>query len=253
MESATPHLPLTSADPAPLSLWARVGAIFARPSQAWSGLETHARWWFPLLLTVLVNVSFVTVLHDRAVVPTQEAQWEKMVESGQMSADQLDRARDAMGRPVMRVITVAAQAIFWLLLLLVFALGVWVSVSFVIGVPFSYRLALEVCAWSSLVIIPGQVITGVLAWFRQSLEGIHLSLAAVLPEPETPSKLMTGLTAFLDALGPFSIWWVVVAILGATALSKAQRPAITRVVIGLYLVFAVIGAGLAAMFMPARG
>jgi hypothetical protein len=117
----------------------------------------------------------------------------------------------------------------------------------------TFRQAFEVSNWSSLVLIPGQIVAGAIAWSRGTMEGIHLGLAALLPEMETPSRLMTAVTAFLDALGPFSIWSLVVAVLGATWLSGAPRPSVVRVMVGVYLVFALCAAALAAVFSGARG
>ena len=39
-----------------LSLIARAIAIFTRPAHAWAGLETRARWWFPMLLILVFVV-----------------------------------------------------------------------------------------------------------------------------------------------------------------------------------------------------
>jgi hypothetical protein len=67
---------------------------------------------------------------------------------------------------------------------------------------------------------------------------------------ETPSKLMTGLGVLLDALGPFSIWYLAVGILGTAALSGAPRKSVTWVMVGLYLAVMVFVAAIAAMFTP---
>jgi hypothetical protein len=128
------------------------------------------------------------------------------------------------------------------------ALVLWFGVSFLMGAQLKYRLALEVVAWSSLVGIPGQLISYALAWYRQTFRGIHLGFGILLPDSEAPSRLMTGLGTFLDALGPLLLWHLTVAILGASALSGAPRKSTAWVLGGLYLVLAVFSAALAAMF-----
>jgi hypothetical protein len=252
MESAPP-IPIAPDVPTTtLSPFERLVFVFARPAQAWSGLESRAQWWFPLLLMLTMNIAFAAVLHDRAIVPMVTAKWDDMVESGQMTPEAAEKARASLDQPVMRTVMVAQQAIMWPIMMLVTALGVWASVSFMLGSKLTFRQAFEVATWSSLVLIPGTILTGVIAWTRGTLQDVHLGLAALLPDTSSPGRLMAGVIAFLDALGPFSIWWLVVAILGASALSRAPRPAVARVMVIVYLVFALCAAGLAAMFASGR-
>jgi hypothetical protein len=233
-----------------LSLGQRALAVFSNPSRAWAGLETRAQWWFPLLLMIVINLAGLALLYERALVPTQEAQWDRMVESGQMQPEQIEAARAASSSPAMRAVTLVGQAITWFVIVLLGALAVWFGVGFLLGSKLSFRLALEVCSWSSLVLIPSVLITSVLAWFRGTYEGLHLSLAALLPEGDAPSRLMTGVRALLDGLGPFSIWWLVVAILGASALARAPLRSVAWVMSGIMVGFALVAAALAAVFAP---
>ena len=248
--SQVPAPPIVETPSPGLSIGARVIAVFARPTQAWAGLETRPQWWFPMIVTTLVNAVFSFALYERAVLPMMASKWSESVESGQMTAEQMDKAMEMMHGPTGKIFSVLPQIVVWPLVLLLMALVVWFGVGFVLGSRFRYRLALEVAAWSSLVLIPGQIITGVIAWNKETLQGVHLGLAALLPEPEAPSKLMNAVTVVLDALGPFSIWWLVVGILGAAALSGAPRKPVAWVLVGLYLAFAVFGAAATAMFGP---
>src|SRR5512144_3323358 len=83
-----------------LSPFARVAAIFTKPSAAWAGLELHAGWWLPLLIMTLCGVIFTVTLHDRAIMPMISERWEQMVDSGQLSAEQLDRMEAGMRGPM---------------------------------------------------------------------------------------------------------------------------------------------------------
>jgi hypothetical protein len=92
---------------------------------------------------------------------------------------------------------------------------VWFGIGFILGRPLSYRLSLEVAAWSGLIAIPTHILTGILAWTRETMRGVHAGFGILLPDSETPNRFMIGLGIFLDALGPLSIWYVVVLVLGA--------------------------------------
>jgi hypothetical protein len=232
-------------------VWQRAVAVFTRPASAFIGLETRAQWWFPLLLMMLVGGTISTVLHERALVPMIVEQWESQVESGQLPADRLDRMEEFMRSPAGLIVTTVQQVIIWPILMAVMALLVWFGVGFVLGTKFRYRHAFEVVCWSSLVLIPAQILTAVLAWSRETLRGIHVGFGLLLPESDTPSKLQIGLGILLDALGPLSLWAVLVAILGAAYLSKAKRSSVAWVMGVLYLAVSIFFAALAAMFAPA--
>jgi hypothetical protein len=236
-----------------LSVWQRAVAVFARPSTAWSGLESRSQWWFPLVVMILVNAAFGAALHQRALMPMLSETWEQAVSDGRMTAAQVDKMEAFMGGPIGMCVMVGQQAIAWPIIVLVSALGVWFGVGFVLGRKFRYRLAFETVAWSSLVMIPAQLLGGALAWSRETMRGLHTGFGILLPESDPPSKLMTGLGFFLDAIGPLSVWYLAVVIIGAAAVSGAPRKSVGWVLGGLYVVVMMFFAVLGAMFNRGGG
>ena len=233
-----------------LSPFARIGAIFANPAGAWAGLESHAGWWLPLVIMSLCGVLFTVTLHDRAIMPMISERWEQMVDSGQLSQEQLERMEAGMRGPAGLAMTAVQQAIAWPVIMLLLALLLTFGVGFVLGTKLKFRLAFEIANWSSLVLLPSYVITWLLAWQRETLKGIHLGLGALVPQSDPPQRLQVALTSLLDAIGPFNLWFLVVAILGAVALSGASRKSVTGVMVGLYAALAVFMAVMAAVFTP---
>jgi outer membrane protein TolC len=197
------------------SLLQRAVAIFVRPGSAWSGLERHSHWWFPLLLTLLINVGITTALHNRSLMPMLVTSWEEAVSDQKMTQQAADRAEEFMTGPIGRIIVVAQQVVILPVIMLLSALVVWFGVGFILGKKFPFRLAFAVVAWTSLVNIPAQIVFAVLAWSKETMKGIHTGFGILLPETDTPNKLLTGLGVFLDALGPLQIWYLAVLILGA--------------------------------------
>lgn len=229
----------------------RAVAIYTRPAGAWGGLKERAQWWFPLLIVMLVSAASAALLHNRAIVPMMVETWDRQVASGQLQPEQVDKMERFFSSGPGIAITVAQQIIAVLILNLIVALLIWFGVSFVLGTKFRYRLALEVASWAGLVSIPGALLTTGLAWMKQTMRGVHIGFGILLPEADVPSKLQVGLGVILDALGPLAIWYVVVGILGAAALSGAPRKSVAWTLGTLYVVLVVIVAALAAMFAPA--
>ncbi len=249
-----PPAPAMTPDPAPappgMSLLGRAVAVFVRPSQAWGGLEDRSQWWFPFLVMMVVSAAWSALLFPRAIVPMVLENLEAQVASGQVPAEQLVATERIMTGPVGIAFGVGSQTVVQGVMVLITAALVLFVVSFVLGVRFRFRLALEVTSWAWLVHLPAYVATGALAWIKESMLGVHVGFGALLPEPETPSRMLYGLGNGLDALGPLSVWPVVVAILGASALSGAPRKSVAWVLGGLYLVLSILLAGLSAMNAP---
>lgn len=233
-----------------LSPTQRFVAIFVRPGQAWGGLKQRAQWWFPMLVMIVLSVATTLLLHDRALVPMMIDSWDEQVANGQMQREQVDGMIEFFAGPGGHAVTAIQQAIFTPLMMLVVALVVWFGVGFVLGTGLKFRLAFEVAAWSSLITIPATLVASALGWVRETMQGIHVGFGALLPEMEDPTKFGVAIRAFLDAIGPFAIWYVVVGIIGAATLSGAPRKSVAWVVGILYLAIAVFMSALAAMFAP---
>jgi len=251
METMTQPLTATAQPEPTLSIWSRSVAMFARPAQAWAGLERRGQWWFPLVLCVLVSVIGTGLTYQRAIVPTQLAQIDRQVEAGQIPPDALDRIERQMSSPATLAITLASVAVVLPLMNLAFALMPWLAAGFMLGRRFRYRDAFVVTAWAGLVSLPAQILTSVLAWTNESMTSLHIGFGVLLPAEDPPSKLMVGLGTFLDqGIGPFALWSLAVLALGTAALSGAPRRSVILVLGGVWLVVLAIISVLAAVFAP---
>jgi hypothetical protein len=237
--------------PARLSPVDRMVRIFVRPKDAWEGLEERGQWLFPFVLGLALVMAFHAAAFDRVTLPFILNQWSEAVANGQMPATQEAQMTHLFTETPWGVwIVIGQQAIFWLIFTFLQALLIWFGTGFVLGTKMRYRHSLEVLCWSGLVKIPALALFLVLALARESFTGVHLGLGVLLPEPETPSKLITGLQIFLDLLGPFEAWWVAVAVIGASALSGAPRRNVAWVLVAIYLAFGAFMAAVSAYFTP---
>ena len=141
---------------------------------------------------------------------------------------------------------VAAAGVAFFVLVCLIALVIWFGVGFLLGGTMKYRWALEVAAWSQLVAIPAVVISSALAWIRSSSD-VSIGFGVLLGNPDSPGRLVAGLRVFLDAVGPFEIWHVAVAVLGAAALAGKSRKSVAWVLGGFYGVVTLVRAVLASL------
>ena len=234
---------------ASMSPFARFVAVFARPTRAWDGLRTHAQWWFPVVVVVLVGCVGSAVLQKRALIPMMTDTWEEAVQSGRMQPQAAERMEQFFESPAGYAVTLGQQVVIIPVFILLVALAIWFGVGFVLGTGLKYRLALELAAWGSLINLPAQIIAFAEAWALQTFKGVHVGLGALLPA-DSHEKWMVGLRVFLDAIGPFSIWYLAVTVIGAAVLSGAPRKSVAWVLITLYLVIMACIAVIAALFAP---
>ena len=240
-----------AAQPARLSPLERTVRIFARPATAWDDLRDRGQWLFPFLVGLVLWVGLQALAFDPVTVPMMLDQWETAVANGRMEPAQAQQMEQFFTtNPVARWVVLGQQAIVYPILALLQTLIVWFGAGFVLGTKFRFRQAFDVMCWSGMVKIPQLILFFVLAFQRQSFQGVHLGLGVLVPEAETPSRLQTGLTAFLDFLGPFEAWWGYVAILGVSTLTGAPRRNVAWVLIALYLAFGVFIAAVSAFFNP---
>jgi len=249
MSSAEPTVPVLS-PPVRLSPIARAVRVFARPATAWDDLVEHGQWLPPLLASLVLWVGLQALCFDHATVPMMQNAWSDAVSAGRMEQADMDKMMAFFSGPTARWIVVGQQAIFWPILTLLVALVVWFGGGFVLGTKLRYRQALDVVCWSGLVSWPAIVLTFALAWQRQTFKGIHLGLGALIPEGETPDKLRTGITMFLDFFAPFEAWRIAVAVIGVAALTGAPRRNVAWVLVALYLAFGAFLAAVNALFNP---
>lgn len=227
------------AEPVP-SLFGRALAVFVRPENAWRGLEQRPQWWFPMLVCAAVQCAVMLPLYERAYLPMYYEQLDAQIASGAIDPAAADKAQQVMESGVMGPVVAGTAGLMSALTTFGMALLVWVGVGFILGARFRYRMALEVTAWSGLVWLPQSLAFFALAWSQETMKGIHFGLAAFLPEADPPSKGHAMLAVLLDAVGPFNVWFLVVAVLGCAALSGAPRRNLAWVLGGLAAALAVV-------------
>jgi len=203
-----------------------------------------------MLLIAVFAAGFAAALHHRALLPMMSETWREQVANGAMTAEQVQKMEDFFGSPTGLIVTMAQQFLILPVVTFLTALLVWFGMGFILGRPMGYRLSLEVAAWSGLITLPAQFVTGLVAWTRETMRGVHVGFGLLLPDTEVPTRMGIWLGAVLDALGPLSIWYVVVLVLGASALSGAPRRQAAWVLGGLYIALVLLFATLGAMFAP---
>jgi len=247
--------PTATPEPIRLSPVARAVRIFARPADAWEDLRDRAQWWFPFLFMLAFLIAIQLLTFDQVMIPMVEQRLADAISSGQLTPDKQDQLLQFYTNSTWgRVALVGPPMVFQVIGYLLEALIVWFGVGFVLGSRMRFRHALEVTSWAQLVRVPQIVVFFALAAQQRSMLDVHLGLGAFVglfqSEVTAPTKLVRGLTGFLDLFGPFEAWWIAVGVLGCATLSGAPRRNVVWVLVALYLAFGAFIAAVSAFFGP---
>jgi magnesium-transporting ATPase (P-type) len=239
-----------SAPAAPmLTPWQRMIAVFTRPRAAMAGLAERPTSLLPMILFLLVVLAQMLLIYQSSIVPMQLEQMEKKVDAGQMAPEALDHMESMMRSPVGEAWGVGLAVIVVALINLLIAALVLVAMNFVLGGRMSFRQSWSLNWWTSLISVAGIVVSTVLTLATGKFP-VHLGLGVLAPPEQATSKLGVFVGTLLDAISPFTLWWLAVLVIGASAISGKPTRAIAWTFAAFFLVFSVIGAGLGALATP---
>ncbi len=250
--STAPVVPAAPMDPspAPLSEAERLIDTFVAPSKTFTDIRRNASWWAPWLIMAIVSTIFVYTVSQkvgfRKVVENQIAASPKATERmDRLPADQREKTltQQTAFYPVISYLFPVIQ----LIILVIIAAILFATFKFAGGADVSFKVALAIVIYASL---PG-LLKIVLA--------IISLLAGVSPDGFTfqnpvatnPGYFLRAadnpfLATLLTNFDVFLIWTLALTAIGFTCVAKIKRGTAFTVVFGWWLLFAFIGAGIAA-------
>jgi hypothetical protein len=235
---------------APLSETQRVVDTFVAPSKTFTDILRKATFWGPLLILILVAVGFSFGVQQKVgwdkvfennmhQQPSREEQFEKL------PADQ-QATQKAVGVKITEVITYCYPVII-LIFTAIFALLIWVTANFIFGGSAKFGQVFAVNMYANLV-MNIKYLLAIVALFAglapdsfliQNPVGTNVGYFLSTDAP----KWLAALCAHLDL---FEIWSVLLTTLGISIVAKVSRGKAAAAVIGWWLIFVLVGVGIAA-------
>jgi hypothetical protein len=235
---------------APLSETQRVVDTFVAPSKTFTDILRKATFWGPLLVLILVAVGFSFGVQQKVgwdkvfennmhQQPSREEQFEKL------PADQ-QATQKAVGVKITEVITYCYPVII-LIFTAIFALLIWVTANFIFGGSSKFGQVFAVNMYANLV-MNIKYLLAIVALFAglapdsfliQNPVGTNVGYFLSTDAP----KWLAALCAHLDL---FEIWSVLLTTLGISIVAKVSRGKAAAAVIGWWLIFVLVGVGIAA-------
>ncbi len=234
----------------PLSQIERVVDTFVAPSKTFTDILRNQSWWLPFLLIIAIGYGFVFTV-DKHVG------WEQVMENGfKTNPSQAERIQNAPAdqQASIRATTLASYRIisyafplfvlfFWLIASAVM-LG---TLNFGFGGQAKYGQLLAVFAYAGLPGIFKSVLSIIVLFAGMAPESFNLqnpvgtNLGYYLP-PESP-KWLISLGSSIDV---FTLWTVILLIIGCAIVAKIKRSSAAIAVIGWWVVLTLVSIGGAA-------
>ena len=234
----------------PLTEMQRVVDTFTAPSKTFTDILRKATFWGPLLIMILVALGFSYGVQQKVgwdkvfennlhQTPSREEQFDKLPPEQQAT-------QKAIGAKVTSIITYCYPVLI-LIFTALFALLVWVTVNFGFAGTAKYGQVYAVNMYANLV-MNVKFLLAIVALFAGVAPDSFLLANPVgtnigyYLSTDAPKWLAT-LCQHIDI---FEIWSVILTTIGISIVAKVSRGKAAAAVVGWWLIFILVGVGLAA-------
>jgi hypothetical protein len=239
-------------EPAPLSQGARIINTFIAPSKTFTDLKRSAAWWAPWLVIAVFSLLFVYAMGRQVgfeqIARNQVAHSSRADQFDKLPADQQARQLQITSKFI--AFFAYGSPLLILLYCLIGMLALWLTFKLGLGAETTFSQAYAIVMYAWLPGIIGGILGTISLFAGVNPEGFDINnpvgtnLAYYL-DPDTTSKFVRSMASSLDIL---TIWSIVLVGVGFACTSKLKRSTAITVVAVWYLVYKLVGAGLAAAF-----
>lgn len=237
--------------PIGLSQIERVVDAYVAPTKTFSDIRRDASWWLPFLLGVLVSLAFAYSV-DRQIGFDQVAQ--ANINRNAQAQERMSSLTDAQRQRSMHFIATTmkigcfAAPVIGLIFALIAAGILVMSFNFGLGARGSYQQYLAVWFYASLPFLIKYLLAAIAIFAGASTEQFDIrnpigtNIGWYLPS-DVPQWLQT----LFSSADVFTIWVVVLLILGCSTVARVKRSSAAFIVIGWWVLIILGGTVVAAI------
>jgi hypothetical protein len=175
-----------------------------------------SKWWIPILIAIVITIGITFYTIPNFIAPMQEeAVREAVMSRGGTEAD----VQQAMGMSGAMMMPMAIIGVIIMTILIVFvAAGVFHLLMKMVGGKGRFRHARAVVAWSTLITTLGSLIKLPIMIAKESMI-VETGPSLFFKNLEPSDKLFK----FLSAFDVFTIWWMIVMLVGLAVTYRVSR------------------------------
>lgn len=218
----------------------KIGNIFMSPEKAMTGIMKKPTWLIPFLICAIITIALQFTVIDIGI-KDQLA----MMEAKNAPAERIAMVETQMQGPL-RYISIPIIPIATLAIWLFFAGVLILAGNTVMGGKGQFKQYYALVAWSGLVTLVGGVLKTLLILAKGTSYGVTTSLAMIMPTPELgdPGSLFYRILSKFDL---FTIWQLILWIIGLTVLNKISKQKSATLVGILWVLWIVVSLSIGAI------
>lgn len=234
-----------------LSQSSRIIDTFIAPSKTFTDINRSTSWWVPWLLMSVISLAFVMVAGQKVgfekITNTQMQSNPKQVERMEKLPPDQRAQNMALAAKITQGISYATP-LFILLFTVIIAAVLMGTFNFGAGTQMSFGAAMAVTMYSFVPSIIKTVLATVSLLAGADPDAFRIdnpiatNLGFFLSSTEHPA-----LYKLASSIDIFTIWTMILMVIGFTCISKAKKGTSAAIVFGWYIVVTLIGVGFAAI------
>ncbi len=222
-----------------LSQIERVADAYVAPTKTFADIRRNATWWLPFILTIIVSLFFIASI-DRQVGFDQVAQTE--INRNAQAQQRMSSLPDAQREHAVHTAAVVTKSISYatpvitLIIALIGAGILMISFNFGLGAQASYKQYLAVWFYAGLPFLIKFIVAAIAIFAGASAEQFDMrnpvgSNIGWYLSSDAPLWLRTA----LSSVDVFTIWVVVLLVLGCATVARVKRSSAAAIVIGWWV------------------
>jgi hypothetical protein len=236
----------------PLSQVERVVDTFVAPGKTFTDLLRSTQWWLPFLLYAVVSAGFAFAIDKKIgfdAVAEQAIQQSPMAEERMDSLPPADRAVAVHRQAMVTKYVSYGSGIFFLIIPLVGALLNWATINFGFGAKTTFGQNYALQMYIALPLLIKSLLSIVLIYAGVGTENFDMkNPVGTNIGYYMPSDSAHWLKTLLTSLDLFSLWTLVLGVLGLAVISGKTKGQAAVVVVGWWLITIAVFTGLSAAF-----
>lgn len=232
-----------------LSQPARIANVFVSPAGAFTGLDRNASWWLAFVLSCVVSLGYFCTFEAKiGVAKTLSAQMSRNPQYAARVAKTSPEAQAremeiwAKARRVGMLCAIPGELSF----LLIGAAVLMATFNLGLGAQVRFGVAMAIVVYGNLPDIIRQGVGALLLWAGVKPEGFRNPLPSSLGVL-VPVAQHRFLHRFLSVFDVFSLWAVVLIVLGFSIQGRVKRSTAIVIVLGWFLLYKLTFAGALAL------
>ncbi len=222
--------------------WERAVQIFTDPVPAFQALRSQPSWLLPLIIVLLVSSLTSYLTTSQQIELQREMINNSTIIPENRKADMLE-SLETQGFFQKKVLPIIGVIFRTLVAFLVVAAALQVFGNFIYGGENSFRSNFALYSWSGLIGALGMLVKLPLILINDTLL-VQTSPAVLLDA----SRYREPLFQLLDALDIFTVWKIIVLLIGFAIFYRVSTQKAAVAVVSLYVVYVAINIGISQLF-----